>query len=78
MFPLFFTDASPYFSRELKLYGINVPPVSGAVDLSYPTSSVVLVLPWSRLPSSFIKDRLKNIYSKKHIVVTDLGEGTAL
>ena len=57
MFPPFVTDASPYFSRELKLYGINVPPVSGAVDLSYPTSSVVLVLPWSRLPSSFIKVR---------------------
>ena len=54
--PSFLADIYPDLCWELQLDGINATAVPGAVDLSYPTASVVFILPWSRLPESPKRD----------------------
>ena len=56
MIPSSLAALYPDLCWELQLDGINAAAVPGAVDLSYPTASVVFILPWSRLPESPKRD----------------------
>ena len=71
--PFLLADLKPDLCRKLQLYRINVPAVPGAVNLSYPATSVVFIIPGPRLPKS---STVRSVtFEKKE---TNLGDGTAL
>ena len=79
--PLLLADLGPDLRGELQLDRVDVAAVSGAVDLCYPASAVILVPSWEWLPAQCtynITESVTDNIQQSTLFAAHRGDGTAL